>query len=870
MSRLVSLLLFLPLFHSYFDQGAKTEYPFSQWTVGTSGSNVTWCFVEDLDFNSSFIKAPEPDDWENWYRAILAYRDKVRSSIGRQEPYLRIEFPAMGDQAIHFDTFAYQLKLQPGEEFQIKGFSRLHPLPSIIYFDFDLKTRGEEQSYVVRKKIKATDSLLINPSEEWIAFSKTLKVPPFASDSFAIVPIMRFAPSQTETKIFIYDLRLVVQKDRKREWVRQNIDAYLAKQANNNQLIIPEELAWNNENFLMGLIFMWDHTFWSPEKGKYLVDSYCRKMVKEFGGLNSVILWHSYPNIGIDERNQFDFFDALPGGIAGLKQVVNDFHRNGVRVFLTYNPWDLDTRRPEKDDFQELAKIIDQTGADGIFLDTWRSAKGSISIFDTETSIRNEVARYHRAVAFSSEILPDFKDLFGPDAVTCSWGQEIVPFHYTDLSHQKWLMPAHKQHFVKRMAKDRKPILAHAWINGQGILLWENIFGTMNLWNATHRQTLRKMNAIWRAYGKLYISDRWKPFMPTNNKNVVASEWQDKGLIITNLVDTTAGTEATVKIEVKSGMNLKYFDLWNGEELKPFMENNKSYVNVKINGFGCLLQTGETNRKLLKLLQKQRHETSTPFSAKDEYDKEVSIKKPLRYDYHKAEQVGHIRDLDLLEIKGGHYKFTCMHIWREGLCYPNMDAKDNHDLVISYENGAQYIKHTHEETLPSFAIMTRVVTNRQFNEFLRSTGYKSRFPDNFLKHWNGDQCPDSLLDKPVVYVSLEDARAFAAWAGMRLPTEWEWQLAAETLGEEFIYNEVFEWNESERFDGYNRFVTLRGGCSRWLMRSSWWYLPGAPYGGIVGGSQSYNSHVKYFLMYPGMDRASTIGFRCIKIFNNSN
>ena len=39
--------------------------------------------------------------------------------------------------------------------------------------------------------------------------------------------------------------------------------------------------------------------------------------------------------------------------------------------------------------------------------------------------------------------------------------------------------------------------------------------------------------------------------------------------------------------------------------------------------------------------------------------------------------------------------------------------------------------------------------------------------------------PTGWDNKPVTWVSLEDARAYAAWAGKRLPHEWEWQYAAQ-------------------------------------------------------------------------------------------
>ncbi len=54
-------------------------------------------------------------------------------------------------------------------------------------------------------------------------------------------------------------------------------------------------------------------------------------------------------------------------------------------------------------------------------------------------------------------------------------------------------------------------------------------------------------------------------------------------------------------------------------------------------------------------------------------------------------------------------------------------------------------------------------------EFLESTGYKPRIRENFLKHWIDGQIPSGKKDHPVVYVDLDDARAFAEWSGKRLP-----------------------------------------------------------------------------------------------------
>jgi hypothetical protein len=807
-------------------------------------------FKEIIETETVIAPPKMTDDWNSWYNKMKDYQTYLRQHLNdTASSYLEVNLKKGSPVRLTYKRVLNQLRLLPNDKIVFDGFAKNEKGTSTFSVSLIFIKKGQELSHNI-VQTKSFDAITVTTKTTSLHYEIT--IPDFDSKNLVVQPAVFFdTKDSAAVKMDVHGLNLSIPANEQNSKVYNELKSsfYPKGIAVDKQLYQRPETQWIKSNFISGFAYLWDNDFWDAEKKVFTVQKYCDKMKKEFGGFQSVLIWIGYPNIGIDDHNIWDIIHAIPGGVNGLRDVISVFHKNHVKVYFPFMPWEIDTRRTTNPDARHWGEIIGKTNADGLFFDTW---------FDGD-SFQKELDKYKKGVSIGTEHHPTLQNVQGYNAITTSWGQTLTPYNNNGISRVKWLIPEHLQWTISRWETNRQNTMAYSWINGQGILVWENIFGHMNVWNVKDRQTMRKINAIYQQFGYLYTSDSWKPYLPSGNEKIHISSWEDKDTRIWNIVSDKEDIVSQLDLSVDDD-TMEYYDLWTGEKL--LVQSHK--VTVPLKRFSCVLSLKKKpSSELLSLVNKQKLETAAFLPVSDTHAQFISGK--LAKPVPAIASANTLAPQYLLQVNGGNYSLQCKHVKRECDCFPDEDAKDNNDYKVEKNStGADLIVHHAKVTLSSFQIMARVVTNGEFALFLKSSHYKPADTINFLQYWNGVVCPDSIKDKPVVYVSLDDARAFAKWAGMRLPTEWEWQVAGETHGKDFIFNEVWEWNESERFDGHNHFLTLRGGCANWTLQTSRWYFPGTSNGKSPGGAQPLDSHSKFFLMKTGFDRAGTIGFRCMR------
>jgi formylglycine-generating enzyme required for sulfatase activity len=566
---------------------------------------------------------------------------------------------------------------------------------------------------------------------------------------------------------------------------------------------------------------------------------------------------------------------------------------------------------------EAISGLIEETGADGMVLDTRGSSSAALQ--KAADKSKEGVVMYSEGMAVPGD-MPGIISGRVHNAIRMS----------PPLNLNRLIKPEFQVFRVLDLRDGRiHREMAISLFNGHGVEL--NLFSPAHPWwlEEEYRFMGRCLMILRQNRGAFHDPD-WLPLVESPD-SLWVNRWQDGDKTLFTILSLKPGGHSGPLLPVHNS-KLHWVSLWDHEEILPLETEEgpvlecsidpyrRQYAGTRregsvqcIAGFPELLSWGLDSESLILralsgdriMVWKGNPSYSNESKAEYQLDEDMEIRVPLSGWMHQPEgkiviqlMVGdEILDERIIqssmatpvrvsqsqttrafkkapggmvEIKGGHYRFYRGNP-ADFIPYPfNFDT-------LEIEMGDYYM-----DRYP--------VSNKEFEAFLQDTDYCPPDTSNFLKHWNGSACPDSLAHHPVVWVSLEDAREYARWKGKRLPAEVEWQYAAQgsddrlwpwgpdfdstlcnyasgqttpvhahrkgrsPFGVEDLTGNVWQLCDDEYTNGSFTFSMIRGG-SFYRPTASWWYIQGGP---------QANDRTQILLRTsPGFDRSATVGFRCV-------
>ncbi|MBM3436472.1 MAG: formylglycine-generating enzyme family protein, partial [Bacteroidetes bacterium] len=470
--------------------------------------------------------------------------------------------------------------------------------------------------------------------------------------------------------------------------------------------------------------------------------------------------------------------------------------------------------------------------------------------------------------------------------------------------------------------------VAISLFNGYGIELNTFAPGRPD-WIEQEMRYLGQAVMILRENSKAFNSFNWMPLIPTNSDNIWVNKFPSKNKTIYTVFSLIPEGCKGPLFEPEPDAGRHYVSLWNHEELELTKSGGKSLLPVTVSafdksflgtrqegnvdcvaGFTSLLGIKKTNDTLY--VDCKSGDTIKIWAGNPSYEKTPVMfpKGKVRTSLH--ELFGRYEGKIVIQLFDKKELIDERIVEREpgmpvliskikrtpktGTSPEGMVEIPAGEFVMKVGSEDNFVPYPAYDTINSihlnrFFIDKYPVTNPQFYDFIETTGYRPSDTSNYLKNWELGKFPKGKKNHPVVYISHEDAEAYAAWAGKRLPSEAEWQYAAQGTD-----GRLYPWGNSSDSAKYNKgalepasvvqfpegaspfgvldmvgnvwqltsdiydngsyyYIIMRGG-SYYNPTSSWWY--------VKGGPQPLNRTQMLLRVSPGFERNATVGFKCVK------
>lgn len=599
-------------------------------------------------------------------------------------------------------------------------------------------------------------------------------------------------------------MRYVFQK--KKLFEIENFDTRLYDRA---------DLSYIRKAYTMHLMMAWEKSYFNRSNNEYTLEEFLLDKIHLYGGDDIFTIWPTWPVLGLDQRDQWQMMEELPGGLGQQKILTAQAHALNTKYFISYNPWD------DKDEVKSLSKlgaIIKQIDADGVVLDT-RAEASKI--------LQNAVDKAKAGVVLYSEGMATPRDMQG--IISGRVHNDI--FYPPLLNLNKLIKPDFAIFRVVEVNKEHiKREYSLSLFNGHGVEINVMRPGRQS-WMEEEYKYWGRCVRILKENSANFNSPAWTPLIKSLEPDIYVNQWPlDYKVLYTVFSLRPEGFQGPLfKLENRNGYHL--IDLWNHSEVKAQSIAGFDYANIETESFNAKWLNGNNEGVVtviaqlpvliktalqgdLLTIKVSEGNNLKIWSGNPSYDNTPINSSAKDSSFHLFQAFGRVQGKFVIQLFDGEELLDEQILFippgtpllvsetkktKKEKPTTEMAYIPSGKFTMNVVNGDEFIGYPKEGyprelEMSGFYMDKYPVTNAQFKLFLELQKYQPTDPTNFLKHWSNGTAKAGEENFPVTYVSYEDAQAYAEWAGKRLPTEAEWQWAAQTND-----NRLWPWgNETKK------------------------------------------------------------------------